>query len=181
MTPADPENAPEIHVVLVEPEIPWNTGNVGRTCLATDARLHLVRPLGFRLDERNLRRAGLDYWQHVDPRVWPSWSAFEAAFGQHGLGEHGLPDVESAFFFSAEAEKDFWQVDFPAADGPVLLIFGSESAGLPSPIREAHRERLVRIPMMGPTELVRSLNLSTAAALAIYEVRRRQAGSRSRP
>jgi tRNA (cytidine/uridine-2'-O-)-methyltransferase len=159
-------------VVLVEPEIPWNTGNVGRTCLATDARLHLVRPLGFRLDERNLRRAGLDYWQHVDPKVWPSWSAFEDALGEPGL--------DSAFFFSAEAERDFWQVDFPAADEPVLLILGSESAGLPKAVREAHRERLVRIPMMGPPEHVRSLNLSTAAALAIYEIRRRQATSRDR-
>ncbi|HET9226501.1 MAG TPA: TrmH family RNA methyltransferase, partial [Thermoanaerobaculia bacterium] len=84
----------DLHVVLVEPEIHWNTGNAGRTCLAAGARLHLVEPLGFSLDEREVRRAGLDYWPRVDPRIWPSWNAFEER----------MPELGEPFFFSAEAE-----------------------------------------------------------------------------
>lgn len=160
MTRDDDRDRRELRVVLVEPEIPWNAGNVGRTCLAAGARLHLVRPLGFSLDARHLRRAGLDYWRHVEPRVWPSWRAFQGSLAR--LGEPWL--------FSADGERDLWSVDF--GDRP-LLIFGSESTGFSNEIRERFRDRLLRIPMAaGP---VRSLNLSTAAALAVYEVRRRWA------
>ena len=146
-----------IHVALVAPQIPWNTGNVGRTCLATGARLHLIRPLGFSLDDRYLRRAGLDYWRHVEPRIWPSWQAFEEA----------LPELGEPFFFSAEGGRDLWSVRFP---GSPVLIFGAEATGLPADLRQRTSERLVAIPMADSP--VRSLNLSTSAAIAIYEAKR---------
>ena len=148
---------PLIQVVLVEPEIHWNAGNVGRTCLAAGARLHLVRPLGFSLDSRHLRRAGLDYWRHVEPRVWPSWPSFQSA----------LPRLGEPYFFSAEAERDLWSLEF--GERP-LLIFGSESSGFRDDVRERFRQHLVKIPMVD--DRARSLNLSTAAAVAIYEVQR---------
>lgn len=146
-----------LHVVLVEPEIHWNTGNAGRTCLAAGARLHLVEPLGFSLDEREVRRAGLDYWPRVDPQVWSSWAAFEER----------LPDLGEPFFFSADAERDYWSADYPEQ---TILVFGRESVGLPREIRERWRDRLLRIPMLDPE--LRSLNLSTSVALAAYEVLR---------
>ena len=149
----------ELHVVLVEPEIHWNTGNAGRTCLAAGARLHLVRPLGFFLGERQVRRSGLDYWPRVDPVVWDSWSAFEAR----------LPDLGEPFFFSAEATREYWSVDYPER---TVLVFGKESVGLAPEIRERHRDHLVRIPM-ADLEL-RSLNLSTSVALGVYEVLRQR-------
>lgn len=152
-----PPSASGLHVVLVAPEIPWNTGNVGRTCLAAGARLHLVRPLGFSLEARYLRRAGLDYWQHVEPRVWPSWPAFEEE----------LPQLGEPFFFSAHGERDLWSVRFPEH---AVLIFGSETAGLPAELRRRYCNRLLAIPMAGGP--IRSLNLSTAAAVAVYEVLR---------
>ncbi len=146
-----------IQVALLAPEIPWNTGNLGRTCLAAGARLHLIRPLGFSLEDRYLKRAGLDYWRHVEPRIWPTWAAFEAA----------LPDLGEPFFFSAEAGRDLWSVRFPEQ---AVLIFGGEAAGLPAGVRRDYAERLVAIPMCpGP---IRSLNLSTAAAIAVYEASR---------
>ncbi len=146
-----------IQVALLAPEIPWNTGNIGRTCLASGARLHLIRPLGFSLENRYLKRAGLDYWRHVQPRIWPTWAAFEAR-----LGEIGEP-----FFFTAEADRDLWSVNFSK---PPVLVFGSETSGLPAEVRQSYGARLVSIPMRdGP---VRSLNLSTAAAVAVYEASR---------
>ena len=153
------ERVRSLHVVLVEPEIHWNAGNAGRTCLAAGARLHLVRPLGFFLTQRQIRRAGLDYWPRVDPRVWPSWSALEAE-----IGEMGEP-----FFFSAEADRDYWSVDYPER---TVLIFGKESAGLAPEIRARYQDRLLKIPIADPE--VRSLNLSTSVALAVYEVLRQQ-------
>lgn len=148
-----------LHVVLVEPEIHWNTGNAGRTCLAAGARLHLVEPLGFSLGEREVRRAGLDYWPRVDPRLWPSWAAFEER----------MPELGEPFFFSAEATREHWDVAYPER---TVLVFGRESVGLSKEIRERHRERLVRIPMLDPE--IRSLNLSTSVALALYEVLRQR-------
>lgn len=148
-----------IHVVLVEPEIHWNTGNAGRSCLAAGAQLHLVGPLGFSLDEAQVRRAGLDYWPLVRPRRWSGWSAFEPA----------LADLGAPYFFSAEAGPSFWDVTYPS---PVTLVFGRESDGLPRGLRERYRERLVRIPQDHGS--VRSLNLSTAVALALYEVLRQR-------
>ncbi len=150
-----------LQVALLAPEIPWNTGNLGRTCLAAGARLHLIRPLGFSLEDRYLKRAGLDYWQHVKPRIWPTWGSFE----------EGLPDLGEPIFFSADAGRDLWSVRFP--ENPVL-IFGCETRGLPAEVRQEYTDRLVAIPMQhGP---IRSLNLSTAAAIAVYEASR-QLGS----
>ena len=157
---APPARRGALHVVLVEPEIHWNTGNAGRTCLAAGARLHLVEPLGFSLDEREVRRAGLDYWPRVAPTVWPGWEALEAA----------LPGLGEPFFFSAEAPRGHWEVSYPER---TVLVFGRESTGLPAELRERHRERLVAIPM-ADLEL-RSLNLSTAVAVALYEVLRQSA------
>jgi tRNA (cytidine/uridine-2'-O-)-methyltransferase len=145
------------HVVLVQPEIHWNTGNAGRSCLAAGATLHLIEPLGFSLDEREVRRAGLDYWKHVDLRVWPSWEAFEAV----------LPELGAPFFFSTKATLDFWDASFPADS---VLIFGRETGGLPPPIHQKYAERLLRMPIVSPH--VRSLNLSTTVGIALYEVMR---------
>jgi len=150
------------HVVLVHPEIAWNTGNAGRTCLAAGAQLHLVRPLGFSLDEREVRRSGLDYWPRVRPVVWRDWASFEAAMP--GLGE--------PFLFSAEAPLELWDVRFPP--DPVL-VFGRESGGVPDELRSRFPDRLVCIPMADTK--MRSLNLSTAVAIALYEVLRQHRGS----
>ncbi len=147
------------HVVLVSPEIPWNTGNVGRSCLAFGAQLHLVRPLGFSLSSSALKRAGLDYWEHVQPRVWDNWSAFAEA----------LPALGEAFFFSAEGERSLFEIAFPPHP---VLVFGRESVGLPESLRREFAERLVRIPQ--EPGVVRSLNLSSAVAVALAEVYRQQ-------
>ena len=149
--------APRLHVALVHPEIPWNTGNVARTCLATGATLHLVRPLGFSLASKEVRRAGLDYWETLAPQVWRSWTSFEGA----------AADLGELFLFSAEAPRTLWEVAFPA---PAVLVFGSESRGLPVELRRRYVPRLVCIPMRPGT--VRSLNLSTTVAVALYEVLR---------
>ena len=152
-----------LHVVLVEPEIHWNTGNAGRTCLAAGATLHLVEPLGFSLAERQVRRAGLDYWERVEPVVWPSLAALEAA----------LPALGAPVLFTADAPLSYWDATYPR---PVTLLFGRESTGLPEEFRSRHREREVSIPMAAGS--VRSLNLSTAVALGTYEVLRKWAEMR---
>jgi tRNA (cytidine/uridine-2'-O-)-methyltransferase len=146
-----------IHVVLVHPEIHWNTGNAGRTCLATGATLHLIEPLGFSLDDRQVKRAGLDYWEHVDLRVWADWDAFARE----------LPSLGEPFFFSTKAERLFWDAPLGASDD-VVLIFGRETAGLPSELHDRHRGRFISMPMASPR--VRSLNLSTSVGIAVYEV-----------
>lgn len=148
-----------LHVVLLEPEIHWNTGNAGRTCLAAGAQLHLIEPLGFSLDDREVRRAGLDYWPRVNPHLWPDWTAFAAH----------LPELGEPFFFSPEAPRLLWDVRFPAR---TVLIFGRESTGLPDSLREAYRERLLGLPMYDP--LLRSINVSTAVGIAVYEVLRQR-------
>ncbi len=150
---------PSLHVVLVEPEIHWNTGNIGRTCLAVNAQLHLVEPLGFSLDERQVKRAGLDYWERVKPRLWPAFEAFEAA----------LPQLGDAFFFSPEAERTLWDVDY--GDRPVL-VFGRETRGFDATIRHRYRDRMVAIPVV--EDSVRSLNLSNCVSIAVFEVMRRR-------
>lgn len=149
------------HVVLVHPEIHWNTGNAGRTCLATGATLHLIEPLGFSLTERRVKRAGLDYWKHVELRVWRDWRTFEEQ----------LPTLGDAFFFSARATQSFWDAAFDRANG-VVLIFGSESQGLPVEFHERYRERLFGMPIRSTH--VRSLNLSTSVGIALYEVMRQR-------
>ncbi len=149
----------DLHVVLVEPEIHWNTGNAGRTVLAAGAMLHLVEPLGFSLDAKQVRRAGLDYWSRVPVKLWPDWHALERA----------LPSMGEPFFVSPEAERTIWDTRFPARS---TLIFGSETKGLPESLREQHQKRLFSIPMKDQT--LRSLNLSTAVGVVLYEVLRQQ-------
>lgn len=151
-----------IHVVLVHPEIHWNTGNAGRTCLAIGATLHLIEPLGFSLDEKQVKRAGLDYWEHVDLRVWPDWAAFEKE----------LPRLGEPFFFSTKARKLFWDAPVGAPED-VVLIFGRETGGLPVELHERYRDRFLTMPISSP--LVRSLNLSTSVGIALYEVLRQRA------
>ena len=149
------------HVVLVHPEIHWNTGNTGRTCLAAGATLHLIEPLGFSLSERRVKRAGLDYWEHVEPRVWPSWDVFERE----------LPTLGNPYFFSAKVKRLLWDVPFDGR-ADVVLIFGGETAGLPAELHERYRDRFVAMPVLSPH--VRSLNLSTAVGIAVYEVLRQR-------
>jgi tRNA (cytidine/uridine-2'-O-)-methyltransferase len=132
---------------------------VGRTCLAAGAQLHLIEPLGFSLAERAVRRAGLDYWPRVAPRIWPDWASFEGV----------LPSLGEPFFFSAEAEREFWDVD---CGERTVLIFGGESSGFQPSLRERWRHKLVGVPMADPE--LRSLNLSNTAAIALYEVLRRR-------
>lgn len=147
----------DLHVVLVFPEIPGNTGNAGRTCLAVGAQLHLVEPLGFSLEDRYLRRSGLDYWPHVKAKVWPDWKTFQEV----------LPSLGEAVPVTAEAPQTYWQKSYGK---PTVLLFGREDRGLPPEVRQTYAANAVSIPMKsGP---VRSLNLSTSVALAAYEVRR---------
>jgi len=150
-----------LHVVLVHPEIHWNTGNAGRTCLAVGATLHLVEPLGFSLDEKQVRRADLDYWPHVPLRVWYDWAAFERELA--ALGE--------PFFFSTRATTPFWDAPLGEPDD-VVLIFGRESAGLPDDLHERYAARFVTMPMHSAR--IRSLNLSTSVGIAAYEVLRQR-------
>ena len=145
----------------MHPEIHWNTGNAGRTCLAAGATLHLIEPLGFSLDEREVKRAGLDYWEHVDVRVWPSWDVFEPELAT--LGE--------PYFFSTKATRLFWEAPLGASES-VVLVFGRETGGLPPELHERYRDRFVAMPILSPR--VRSLNLSTSVAIALYEVLRQR-------
>jgi tRNA (cytidine/uridine-2'-O-)-methyltransferase len=145
-----------LHVVLVTPEIPPNTGNVARLCGATGSPLHLVHPLGFRTDDRTLKRAGLDYWEHIEVHHHES---LEAALAQSGQGP--------ILYSSARADRPY--TDAPYADG-ARLVFGPETRGLPQDLLEANRDRTFRIPIWGR---VRSLNLSTAVGIVVYEGYRR--------
>lgn len=150
-----------LHVVLVHPEIHWNTGNVGRSCLAAGATLHLIEPLGFSLEERELKRAGLDYWEHVALRVWPSWDAFEAE----------LPRLGEPWLFSTKGARLYWDAPMGAA-ADTVLIFGRETAGLPADLLIRYAERTVAMPM--EPGVVRSLNLSTTVGIALYECLRQR-------
>ena len=145
-----------MHIVLVEPEIPQNTGNIARTCAATGAKLHLIRPLGFELSDRYLKRAGLDYWEHLSLAVYDTWDDFLARARPGRM-----------HFLSTKGGKSLYETAFEPGD---TLVFGSESAGLPEPFYERYRDSLVRIPM--PGEHARSLNLATAASIALYEAYR---------
>ena len=157
--PADDGGEAALHVVLVHPEIHGNTGSTGRTCLAAGARLHLVEPLGFEIDDARVKRAGLDYWPRVKPRVWPDWESIEAR----------LPDMGAPYFFSSEAGVDYWEASFV---DPTVLVFGPESVGLPTEIRERYAERLLRLPMRDAQ--LRSLNLANSVAIALYEALRQR-------
>lgn len=147
-----------INLVLVEPEIPNNTGAIGRTCVCTGARLHLIKPLGFDISDKAVRRAGMDYWYDIDLHVYDSIDDY---FAQNG--------DENIWLTTTKAPKSYADCDFSAGD--VTFLFGKESAGLPEWLREKYRERCIRIPMR-PS--VRSLNLSNAAAILTYEALRQQ-------
>lgn len=150
-----------VHIVLFQPEIPANTGNIIRLCFLNNLRLHLIEPLGFSLDDAALRRAGIDYWDRFRDQVeiHPDWEAF--------LARH--PEaVSQALYFTARTPRSFWDIDYP---DPVFLVFGRETAGLPASFHERYAERLVTIPKRNPEG--RSLNLSNAVAVAAYEAMRR--------
>lgn len=140
-------------IVLVHPDIPFNTGNVARTCIATDITLHLIEPLGFSIDDKAVKRAGLDYWKDVKLEVHASWDAFLAS----KTGKKPL------FLFSRFAEKLYWDATFTK---DAVLVFGSETNGLPQAIKDTNPDRLLRIPTPGP---VRSLNLSTSVGIVLFE------------
>jgi tRNA (cytidine/uridine-2'-O-)-methyltransferase len=149
------------NVVLVEPEIPPNTGNAGRLCLATKSTLHLVKPFGFSLEDRQLKRAGLDYWHEVDLKTWDSLAALQ----------HANPSARF-FFVTTKTKRTYWDVKFQPGD---FLVFGRETKGLPEAVLSANAENCITIPMQG----TRSLNLATAVGIVLYEaVRQRHAGSR---
>jgi tRNA (cytidine/uridine-2'-O-)-methyltransferase len=147
------------HVVLLEPEIPPNTGNVARLCAATRTTLHLIEPLGFKLDDAQLKRAGMDYWQHVHWHRWPNWNAFNAA----------LPHHARLWFIESAGPRRYTEARF--ADGD-YLVFGRETAGIPRALIEAKPDQWLRIPMFNPR--ARSLNLSNCAALVLFEALRQQ-------
>ena len=146
-----------LNIVLVEPEIPMNTGNIARTCAATRSRLHLIKPLGFDISDKAVKRAGLDYWPMVDLRVYENLD--------HFLAENPGADMWLA---TTKAPRDYAQAEFK--DG-CYLVFGKETAGLPLGFRQAHRDKCIRIPMR---EDARSLNLSNSVAILAYEALRQQ-------
>lgn len=141
-----------LHIALIEPKIPPNTGNIARLCAATNTPLHLIEPLGFNIDDKTVKRAGLDYWDRVDLWVHPNWFRFRDAISR-----------ERSLYFSANAERDYRDAPYAANS---VLIFGSETDGLPQKILEKHPDRCFRIPMPGD---VRSLNLANAVSVVLYE------------
>ena len=145
------------NVVLIEPEIPPNTGNIGRLCLATRSILHLVKPLGFSLDDSELKRAGLDYWEEVDVQIWDSFQELQSAQG----------DAARYFFLSTKSERAYDDVDFREGD---FLVFGRETKGLPESLLAKNQDSCLTIPMYG----TRSLNLATAVAIVLFEAVRQQ-------
>ncbi|MBE6693457.1 MAG: tRNA (uridine(34)/cytosine(34)/5-carboxymethylaminomethyluridine(34)-2'-O)-methyltransferase TrmL [Ruminococcaceae bacterium] len=146
---------PHINIVLCEPEIPQNTGNIARTCAATGASLHLIRPLGFTIDDRRMRRAGLDYWDKLDVHYYDGLDDF---FSKN-------PSAE-IYFFSTKAQNLYSEVEY---GDNVFLMFGKETRGLPEDLLFSNPDRCVRIPML---DRLRSLNLSNSVAIAVYEVLR---------
>ena len=148
-----------MNIVLVEPEIPPNTGNVARLCAATRTTLHLIEPFGFKLDDAQLKRAGMDYWQHVEWHRWPNWTAFTAR----------LPATAQLWFIESGGPILYTKARFEPDD---YLVFGRETAGLPKPLLERHRDHWLRIPMFNPKS--RSLNLSNCVALVLFEALRQQ-------
>jgi tRNA (cytidine/uridine-2'-O-)-methyltransferase len=147
------------NVVLVEPEIPPNTGNVGRLCLATGSTLHLVEPLGFSIDDRTLKRAGLDYWNEVTVKQWASLSELRAVY-----------NAARFFFLTTKADRPYFEAEFESGD---FLVFGRETKGLPESVLKENRARCLTIPMRG----TRSLNLATAVAIVLFEAMRQVRGT----
>jgi tRNA (cytidine/uridine-2'-O-)-methyltransferase len=153
------------HVVLIEPEIPWNTGNIGRTCLGAGAELHLVGRLGFHLDNQQVQRAGLDYWEKVKLHRHDSWEKFLES----------LPPKAEIFFFSTKGKKIYWDADYSPDS---YLVFGKETAGFPKKFYEVYKEKLYLIPQKDDS--IRSLNLSTSVGIVLYEALRQNQGKQGR-
>ncbi len=151
---------PCLHIVLHEPEIPYNTGSVGRTCVAVGAKLWLVRPLGFRIDDYYLRRAGLDYWEHLEWEAVDDWPALVERLPQR-----------SPWLFTKTASRPYTEPRFEPGE---IFVFGSESQGLPRTLLDRHPDRTLRIPIRSQ---VRSLNLSNSVAIAAYEAVRQGVGA----
>jgi tRNA (cytidine/uridine-2'-O-)-methyltransferase len=148
-----------MNIVLLEPEIPPNTGNVARLCAATKSVLHLIEPFGFKLDDAQLKRAGMDYWRQVEWHRWKNWSAFTEK----------IPAGAKLWFVESDGPKVYSEVKYSPDD---YLIFGRETAGLPKQLLESHRENWLRIPMFNAQS--RSLNLSNCVALVLFEALRQQ-------
>lgn len=148
------------HIILHQPEIPQNTGSIGRLCVSTDTKLHLIRPLGFDTSDASVRRAGLDYWRHLDPTEYEDWTSFLA-----------WNPAKRLWFFSTRGTRMHTQVPWADGDG---LVFGRETVGLPQEIVDAFPDQLVRIPM--PGDFHRSLNLAQCAAVGLYEALRQTRG-----
>ena len=161
-----------LEIVLVEPEIPQNTGNIARTCVATGSRLHLVEPLGFSIEDRQVRRAGLDYWPDLELRVWPDLASLMQAFetaDQASPEQTGLfPELTGLFYVTTKGQQVYSDVTYPER---TILFFGKETKGLPETLLQAAPQRCIRIPMLPGR---RSLNLSNAVAVMAYEVMRQQ-------
>ncbi len=156
-----------LHVALWEPEIPPNTGNVARLCAANGVRLHLIGRLGFRLDDKSVKRAGLDYWPHVDWVPHVTFADFEASFGKGVAGLYEAGGGPGLWAIECPAQLTYTQATFQDGD---CLLFGAESKGLPPAIREKYAARLLEIPMLTPH--VRSLNLATSVGIVLYEALR---------
>lgn len=149
-------DSPLAHIVLVEPEIPNNTGNIGRTCVAMNCHLNLVHPLGFEITEKQVRRSGLDYWPHLTYKEFADWGQWES--------QNTAPN--RTFFFTTKADKTIYETQFQKGD---RLVFGAESRGLPETLLQAHWPQAVTLPMLGPT---RSLNLANAVSIGLFELYR---------
>ncbi len=148
-----------MNIVLLEPEIPPNTGNVARLCAATGATLHLIEPFGFKLDDSQLKRAGMDYWQHVTWHRWKNWAEFQSQ----------VQPASTLWFIESNGPKRYSDAQFSLDD---YLVFGRETAGLPKSLLEQHRDHWLRIPMFNPA--ARSLNLSNCVALVLFEALRQR-------
>lgn len=144
-----------MNIVLMEPEIPYNTGNIGRSCVLTNTTLHLIKPLGFSLDEKQIKRSGLDYWNLIDLKIWESYEDLRNAY------------PNSKFYFATtKTTQKYCDVKYEKDD---FIVFGPESRGIPAEIREANKETCITIPMI---KMGRSLNLSNSAAIILYEAYR---------
>jgi tRNA (cytidine/uridine-2'-O-)-methyltransferase len=146
-----------LHIVLYQPEIPHNTGAVGRLCLATGARLHLIKPLGFSLEDKHLKRAGLDYWHEVDVRLWDSFEELQAQAGP----------AAAFFYLTTKTRRRYWDAAFPEE---TYLVFGPETRGLPESLLHQNEAACMTIPMRG----TRSLNLATSVGIVLYEAARQR-------
>ena len=158
-----PPAHPNLHVLLICPQIPHNTGAIGRLCVGLGAKLHLIEPLGFSLEEKAVRRSGLDYWPHLNLAVYATWEEF--------LDRNNNPQIH---FLSTRGKTDLYEVSFSA---PCWLAFGNETSGLPPPFYERYADALYKIPQ--PGEHARSINLANAAAIAMYEAYRQIAAASS--